>query len=122
MGEFVIPKPEKFTSSMVVVRADGSFEFYSDFNLVSTSRSEQEELFCSRIEVDNESYYLLINKASEADKYTLYEFSLSWGNLLGMSVATKLFQANLIADMEQKLNTSRPTGKLDRIQNELKIK
>ena len=32
---------------------------------------------------------LLVNKKSDENSVTLYEFAFSWGNLLGMSVATK---------------------------------
>lgn len=61
-----IVRPEKvntncFSRTAVCLRENGSFEFYSDFNLVSV----QKDLFCSEIETDSENYYFQIRYFTE---------------------------------------------------------
>jgi hypothetical protein len=47
--------------------------------------------------VSNDGYLLLVNQVDQEETVTLYEVSFSWGNLLGMSVATKMRKADLKA-------------------------
>jgi hypothetical protein len=57
--------------------------------------------------VSNDGYLLLVNRVGEEGIVTLYEVSFSWGNLLGMSVATKMRKADLKAISETMLRERR---------------
>lgn len=86
----------------MVLRNDQSFEFYSDWNLVSYSnhidiskkaKSTQDDYEVTNIEIetDNNNFYLKTKKKNKEIEITdLFEISLSWGNLIGMSVAKNI--------------------------------
>jgi len=44
----------KFSQTACVLRVNGTFEFYSDFNLVSVERGR----YCNKIATDNENYFM----------------------------------------------------------------
>lgn len=79
-------KEKSFTCSLLVLRENGSFEFYCNFNLVSMSEKAQ---ICERIETDDDGYLLLMRGATKEERI-LKEVGFSWGNLIGTSVASKV--------------------------------
>jgi hypothetical protein len=78
--------------------------------MVSSSRQmhqDEKQLQCINISVSNDGYLLLVNQVDEEEIVTLYEVSFSWGNLLGMSVATKMRKADLKVKTETMMRERR---------------
>ena len=97
----------------MVIREDLSFEFYSDWNLVSYSnhndlkkntKSTKKDFKITDIEIetDNNNFYLKTIKEKDGIETTdLYEISLFWGNLIGMSVAKNILSNTEIKDVKK---------------------
>jgi hypothetical protein len=66
----------------LVLRENGSFEYYSNYNMVS--RSDPGEI-CERIERSDDSFLLMLK---EGDLSVIKKVDYSWGNLISNSVAS----------------------------------
>jgi hypothetical protein len=66
----------------LVLRENGSFEYYSNYNMVSKSEPGQ---ICERIERSDDSFLLLLR---EGDFSVIKKVDYSKGNLIGNSVAS----------------------------------
>lgn len=76
-------KSDSYTFCALVLRENGSFEFYCNFNLVSTSEKGQ---ICERIECDDDGFLLLMWGETREERI-LKEIYFSWGNLVSTTVA-----------------------------------
>lgn len=67
-----------------MIREDSTFEFYSEFNLVSFENKMQ----CLRVATDEDSILLQLKAAKQSiTTNVIKQISFTWGNLIGMSVA-----------------------------------